>query len=392
VKVKILFKFILMGLLLSSTLFAEVKWSVENSNFLLSQASYVPLEDERYIYDYNRFRLRVDWQQDNYFATAIGDGVSYLGSDFVDSFSFSYLKHLRSDTPFRTQTSFNDLDNGSAYAKLYRLYVGYDDGKNRVVAGLQNINIGVGRIWTPSNLFNPKNTYALEPDETFPVLALYGAHYVDEKSQVYAAVSQRHDHSFKYLGGVKQSFESTDVSLNIIKSDQTTMFGYSIEGDLADTGIEVRSEGAYIKTNLKTTLQTLSAKENEIDFFQGLIGADYAFQNGLNLTVEGLYSSHIFSYADAIVDLNNEINGNMTLSHFYLATMMSYDFNIYLSGALLYIESFNASNSRFVSPTLTYTLNDNNRFDLGALIQGGPSDSEFGLFGNSYYLKYTLSF
>lgn len=100
-----------------------------------------------------------------------------------------------------------------------------------MVAGLQNINIGVGRIWTPSNLFNPKNTYALEPDETFPVLALYGSRYVGEKSQVYAAVSQRYDHSFKYLGGVKHSFESTDISLNIIKSDQTTMFGYSIEGD-----------------------------------------------------------------------------------------------------------------------------------------------------------------
>jgi len=387
-KVKILFKFISMGLMLSSTLFAEVKWSVENSNFLLSQASYVPLEDEQYIYDYNRFRLRVDWQKDNYFATAIGDGVSYLGSDFVESRSFGFLKQVRSDTPFKTQTSFNDFDNGAAYAKLYRLYAGYDDGKNRVVAGLQNINIGVGRIWTSSNLFNPKNTYALEPDETFPVLALYGSRYVGEKSQVYAAVSQRYDHSFKYLGGVKHSFESTDISLNIIKSDQTTMFGYNIEGDLSDTGIEVRSEGAYIKT----TLQTLSAEENEIDFFQGLIGADYGFQNGLNLTVEGLYSSHIFSYADAIVDFNNEINGNMTLSHFYLATMMSYDFNIYLSGALLYIESFNDENSRFVSPTLIYTLNDNNRFDLGALIQGGPSDSEFGLFGNSYYLKYSLSF
>jgi len=384
VKSKLLF----LVLLLSGTLFADVKWRVENSNFLLSQASYIPLENEQYSVDYDRFRLRVDWQEDNYFATAIGDGVSYLGSDFVESLSFNYIKHLRSDTPFETQTAFNDFDNGTAYAKLYRLYAGYDDGKSRVVAGLQNINIGIGRIWTPSNLFNPKNTYALEPDETFPVLALYGAHYVDEKSQVYAAVSQKHDHSFKYLGGVKHSFASTDVSLNIIKSDQTTMFGYSIVGDLYDTGIEVHSEGVYIET----TLKTFTTGENEIDFFQGLIGADYAFQNGLNLTVEGLYSSHIFSYTDAVLDLNNEINNNMTLSHFYMAGVMSYDFSIYLSGALLYIESFNDDNSRFISPTLSYTLNDHNQLTAGAFIQAGPADSEFGMFGNSYYLKYVLSF
>jgi len=71
---------------------------------------------------------------------------------------------------------------------------------------------------------------------------------------------------------------------------------------------------------------------------------------------------------------------------------MSYDFSIYLSGALLYVESFNDENSRFISPTLTYTLNDNNQFNVGALINSGPSDSEFGMFGNSYYLKYLLSF
>ena len=381
-------KVLSLAVLLAVPLFAEVKWRVENSNFLLSQASYVPLEDEQYTFDYNRFRIRADWQQENFFATAIGDGVSYLGSNFTKSHSFGYLKLLHSDTPFQTQTSFNDFDKGSAYAKLYRLYAGYDDGKSRVVAGLQNINIGVGHIWTPSNLFNPKNTYALEPDETFPVLALYGSHYVMEKSQVYAAVSQREDHSFKYAGGYKYTFESTEVSLNVIHSEQTTMFGYTIVGDLSDTGIEVRSEGAYIES----TLPVLGSLEQEVDFFQGLIGADYSFQNGLNVTVEGLYSSKAFTYLDAISNLNSELNGNMTLSHFYLGSMMSYDFNIYLAGSLLYIESFNDSNSRFVSPTLTYTLNDNNQFNLGALIQGGPNKSEFGMFGNSYYLKYVLSF
>ena len=381
-------KILSLSILLSTSLFAEVKWRVENSNFLLSQASYIPLEDEQYTYDYNRFRLRMDWTNDNYFATAIGDGVSYLGSNFVESRSFGLFKQLKSDTPFKTQTSFNDFDNGSVYAKLYRLYAGYDDGKSRVVAGLQNINIGVGQIWTPSNLFNPKNTYALEPDETFPVLALYGSRYVTEKSQLYGVVSQRKDHSFKYAGGYKHTFESTEIALNVMHSELTTMLGYTIVGDLSDTGVEVRSEGAYIKSDLNT----LGSTENEVEFFQGLLGADYAFRNGLNLTVEGLYSSKAFTYLEAISNLNGELGGNMTLSHFYLGGMMRYDFSIYISGALLYVESFNDENSRFISPTLTYTLNDNNQFTAGALINSGLDSSEFGMFGNSYYLKYLLSF
>ena len=74
------------------------------------------------------------------------------------------------------------------------------------------------------------------------------------------------------------------------------MLGYTIEGDLGDTGIEVRSEGAYIES----TPPVLGAAEQEVDFFQGLVGADYAFKNGLNLTVEGLYSSKSFTYLDAV--------------------------------------------------------------------------------------------
>jgi len=69
-----------------------------------------------------------------------------------------------------------------------------------------------------------------------------------------------------------------------------------------------------------------------------------------------------------------------------------YTFNIFLDGSLLYIESFNDTNSRFISPTLTYTLNDYNTFVLGAMIQNGSKNSEFGMFENSYYFKWTFSF
>ncbi|RLA76430.1 MAG: hypothetical protein DRG30_02820, partial [Epsilonproteobacteria bacterium] len=163
-------------LLLNSLLFGEalagMEWRGENTNYTLSQGSLIPTDEERYIYNYNRLRLYGEWKEDAFFLTAIGDSVNYLGEKYVNSTSFDFIRQLRSDTPFKTQTSFCDYDEGSTYGRLYRLYGGYDDGKNRIVLGLQNITMGVGHIWTPSNLFNPRNTYALEPDETFGVMAL----------------------------------------------------------------------------------------------------------------------------------------------------------------------------------------------------------------------------
>ena len=288
------------------------------------------------------------------------------------------MKLSHSDTPFKTQTNFNDYGDGAIYAKLYRLYGGYEDSDNRVVVGLQNISMGVGRIWTPTNLFNHKNVYALEPDEVFGVYAVSYTRYLDDTSHVRVVASQKRDHSFKYAARYKAVLDFAEIGINAISSNETKMLGYEIEGDLADTGIELRSEGAFIKNNE--------------DFFQGIIGADYGFENGVSIVAEALYSSEKFSYQEILQNLDSEILSNLTSSHFYTGLTLSYSFNIFLDASLLYIESYNNNNSRFISPSLTYTLNDNNSFILGAMIQNGASSSEFGSSDNTYYFKWALSF
>ncbi len=257
--------------------------------------------------------------------------------------------------------------------------LGYDDGINRVVAGLQNISMGVGHIWTPTNLFNSKNSYALEPDETFGVLALSYTRYFKNSSSLNMVISQKKDKSYKYAINYKLSLDTTDITLNMIKSNAIEMIGFSIEGDLGESGIEYRSEGAYINSG-----------DNE--FFQGIVGANYAFVNGINLSLEALYSSKTFTYNQILATLNTPIGTSMKNSNLYIGAIISYNFNIYLSSALIYIESIEDKNSRFISPSLTYTINDNNSLSIGAIIYNGSSDSEFGILDNSYYIKYMLSF
>lgn len=139
---------------------ADFDYRVQNSNFTISQGSINPPSDKTYLYNYDRLRFRFDYTQDNFFTTIMADGVNYYGGNYVDSPDFEFVKERKSDTPFKTQSAHNPYGNGSVYAKLYRAYSGYEDDKNRVVVGLQNITMGVGRIWNPTNLFNPRNTYA----------------------------------------------------------------------------------------------------------------------------------------------------------------------------------------------------------------------------------------
>ncbi len=365
-------------LLLTSILSAEFSYGVENSNISVSQGSVAPYVDKTYVYNYDRLRFRGDYLEGDFFFTLIGDAVNYYGEDFVESLDFKYIKLFEADTPFGAQTSYREYGKGSAYAKLYRLYGGYEDDKNRVVVGVQNVSMGVGRVWNPTNLFNPRNSYALEPDETFGVLGVSYARHLSDNSSLRVVASQKGDESFKYAGLYNAYLNFADFGVSVISSDETKMIGYEIEGDLADSGVELRSEGAYIK--------------NEVEFFQAILGADYGFVNGVSVGVETLYSSESFSYVDALLNYDSEIAQNLVYSNFYTALTLSYSPTIYLDTALLYIESFNDKNSRFVSPTAVYTLNDYNSFTLGVMIQGGEEDSEFGAFENSYYLKWLLSF
>ncbi|MCD6433817.1 MAG: hypothetical protein J7L21_07230 [Sulfurimonas sp.] len=358
-------RLLFLVLLFPHVMMAEVSFRVENTNITI---------DESELYNYDRLRFYADYTQDNFFGTFIVDGVNHYGHDYVNSNDFNYLRLSKSDTSFSTQLNFHNYYEGSTYAKLYRVYGGYEDDKNRVVAGLLNITMGVGRIWTPTNLFNPKNIYALEPDETFGVAGISYTRHLDETSHIKVVASQKADHGFKYGGQYRAFLEFGDIAVDLVSSDDTKMVGYEIEANLADTGVEVRSEGAYIKSTLST--------EEDIEFFQGIVGADYAFVNGITLIAEALYSSESFSYEEIRLNLDSEIVSNLVYSNFYTAFSLSYSFNIFLDGLLIYIENFNDSSSRFISPTLTYTLNDYNSLSLGAMLQNE----------DSYYLKWVLSF
>ena len=354
-------------------LFAEFDTRIENSNFTISNDST--------LYNYNRLRLQSNYSDENFFATFIGDGINYYGKEYIGLSSFNYFKLEQSDTPFRTQTNFKNYGNGEAYAKLYRLYGGYEDEKNRLVVGLQNIAMGVGRIWTPTNIFNPKNSYALEPDEVFGVAALSYTCHLDDMSQMSVVTSQKEDHGFKSALRYKTFLLFADVALNVIHSNETKMVGYEVEGNLADTGVEVRSEGAYIQHQFEN-LETKT-------FTQMIVGADYGFKNGVTLVGEMLYSSDTFSYNELLQNQSSDIVSNMVNSNLYTALGVSKSFNIFLDGSLSYIASVDGKSAHFLSSGVTYTLDDYNSFSLGALLYRGDT---LGEVGDSYYFRYGLSF
>ncbi|MDP3301138.1 MAG: hypothetical protein Q8S36_04135 [Sulfuricurvum sp.] len=355
----------------------ESQSTYENSNFTLSSA--LNGNGHQTLYNYNRFRVNEQIRDGQWFAVAIGDIENILGRELIQSNAYKIASAVTTDTPFSTQTKTYDYDEGQMYAQLYRLYAGYADEKHTVSLGLQKVSMGVGRIWNPTDLFNPKNPLALEPDEVYGSFALSYTYAFGSLSQITAVAAQRADKSFKYAGRAKGYLGMADAAIDVVSADDVSMIGYELEGELLETGVELRSEGGWFDDKV------LDRK-----FIQGLIGADYGFENSFMLIGEWLHTSRTFEQ-ELRFRIPSGALSNLVRSKDYVAISCGFQFDPLLYGTLSTI--LNAHDGSFYTgPVLRYSLEDDMLLGLGMMFYEGKSGSEFGALGQTYYVNFKITF
>jgi len=352
--------------------------TLENSNFTLSKV--LVSDDERVLYNYNRLRFSDKMKEGNFFMTLIADIDHYYGADYIHSDEYAYLSQINADTPFSIETPAKNYGKGVVFGRVHRFNMGYVDEKNRVVFGLQKVTMGVGRIWTPTDLFNPRNPLALEPDQIYGNVALSYTYALGTLSQAMGVVAKRHDDSYKYAGRVKTNIGVADIAVDLFSSNDAQMIAYEIEGNLFETGIEWRSEGGHYRDKIL-----------DKDFYQTILGVDYGFVNGLTVMAEWLHSSKTYLPEEILLTQNSTLSNNRHLSSDYLGASAAYDFNLLFNGAISMIYG-PEDQSSFISPLIEYSLGDDASLALGALLYTGESQSEFGNTGNSYYLRWKVTY
>ncbi|MDD5406463.1 MAG: hypothetical protein PHE73_05950 [Sulfurovaceae bacterium] len=357
----------------------ENEYSIENTNFTLSAVPYSS-NQERIFYNYNRLRFDYTLKEENWYINFIGDIDNYYGKQYIQSDEYQFFRTLHADTPFKIETDAFDYGGGELFGRIHRLNIGYNDEKQRLVFGLQKITMGVGRIWTPTDLFNPRNPLALEPDQIYGAYALSYIYSLNKTTEAMGVISQRNDNSYKYAGRIKGNIGFADVALDLLQSDDAQMIAYELEGDLFDTGVEWRSEGGYFKDKILDKA-----------FYQGILGVDYGFQNGVTAVLEWLHSSKTYSALEILDMQNSTLANNRFTSSDYLGSSLSYDFTLVLQGSMSMIYNLD-DNSLFLSPILVYSLDDETTISLGALLYGGNEKSEFGSLDHRYYLRLKKTF
>jgi hypothetical protein len=328
---------------------------------------------EPYTLDLNRLRLELKGQ----LAPTVSFDVQYdnevlLGS-YLQTAQFQVQKSQPSPQYWSLQSTYVDRPTLYGVHGLYRAQLQVALGDTDVRIGRQRIAWGTGRFWSPIDLLNPFSPVALEPQERLGVDAVLVDHKfgpVSRLAAVYApshapgedsGALQWHDNArgvdFSFTGG---RFSGDDV------------IGVDLAGQIGQAG--VRAE-----------LTRVRSREGKV-FARSLVGIDYAFANTLTMSAELYHDGSGADSPDGYDFLALVTGARQTLAQHYFGLHAGYEITPLLK--------FNADivlnlddHSRFISPSLTFSIRTNLDGSLAVRWFSGPTRSEYAGVPDGVYLS-----
>ncbi len=255
-----------------------------------------------------------------------------------------------------------------------RFYLRQDFDFGNIRIGRQRIAWGTGRIWNPTDLFNPINPtafYKIEKDGADAVSATINLGDFTDVSLVYNPVNNLNNHNF--AGRFRTNFDEFDVSLMAGRFDERTVLGLDFAGNLSGAG--VRGEGIYEFAN--------SISNN--GFLKFILGMDYQFTPKLyglieyHYNGEGKIDKNKYEYSRLI---KGEI---LNLSKNYIAISLMYQISALVNLTATNINNLN-DGSGFLNATLVYSAAENIDLTSGTILFWGSNLTEYWFYPSSVYL------
>ncbi len=260
-----------------------------------------------------------------------------------------------------------------------RLYIRKIFPFGRITIGRQRIQWGTGRIWNPTDLFNPINPtsfYKIEKDGADAVSARIVLGNFSDLNLVFNPLEKINQSNYGFR--LRTNFFNYDFSLMAGRFDGGNVVGADFAGNLGDAGI--RGEGLFAFPS--------SSKPS---FFKYILGVDYQFNPKLYALLEfhfnGEGEKNKYRY-----DFNKLLKGEIiNMGRIYLAVSFSYEATPLLKLTFLNIDNFQ-DGSGFVSASGNYSLTENSYLDAGVQLFYGSNFSEYWYYPNSFYFEWEYYF
>lgn len=328
---------------------------------------------ERYTLDLNRLRLELKGQLTADVAFDLQYDNEVLLGSYLRTSQFLQLKDQPPPQYWSAQANYVDRALLYGVHRLYRAQIRMAFGDTDLRIGRQRVAWGTGRFWSPIDLLNPVSPVALEREERLGVDAVLIEHKFGPLSRlaaVYAPsrLAGQDSKALQWHGNAR----GVDFSVTAGRFRGDAMVGLDLAGQIAAAG--VRAELSRVRPRAGSA------------FVRSLVGIDYAFANTLTLGAE-FYRDGSGAGSTAAYDFLALMSGSrQTLARRYLGVRAGYEITPLLKLTTDIVVNLH-DRSRFVAPSLTYSMRTNLDGSLGVRWFSGRTGSEYARPPDAAYLS-----
>ncbi|RMH18589.1 MAG: hypothetical protein D6698_06885 [Gammaproteobacteria bacterium] len=253
---------------------------------------------------------------------------------------------------------------------LYRGWIRYEQDNIRFTAGRQRLAWGSGRIWNPTDRFNPVQPTALEPDQKTGVDALAMNWFysdVGSLAGVLAPGKSRRGLARKTALRWQDTVGEFDLSILGARVGQEDALGLDLTGNLGQATIRFES--------------LFSDGGGLTGYSQWIAGVDATWYpvmlpNGLYLAAELFYNDDPTVSSNALSLLNQSSDRLQSHTNYQLGFLAGYDLTpLWRLEALTIFDLEHPS--WFVAPSLKWSWMENIDLTFSSRLFGGQSIGEF---------------
>ncbi len=256
-----------------------------------------------------------------------------------------------------------------------RLYFWQGFKSGSVVLGRQRISWGTGRIWNPTDLFNPINPasyYKIEKDGADAISAKYAFGNFTDLNVVYNPQEKIKNSNYGFR--FRTNYHEYDMSVMGGYFDSRIVGGLDFAGNMFNAG--VRGEG-IISVNKD------SANDNFVKF---IIGIDNQFTPELYALVEYHYNGE-GKTDKSEYDFSRLARGEIqNLSRNYICFSAAYQINALTNVSVTNISNLN-DGSGFVNTVISFAAKEFLTLNLGSQVTYGSEKSEYWYYPFSLFMQ-----
>ncbi len=247
-----------------------------------------------------------------------------------------------------------DETNILMLSNLDRLNVDYTYQNLELTLGRQRINWGKNLVWNPNDIFNTANFLDIDYEEKSGTDAMRLRYNIGKMSQLDVAYTTNKEfESQKSIWALAfhSVYKTCDYQLIAAKYYSGFMFGLGWESNLNNFGF--KGESSYFT-------------EDSINIFVSSLSLDYAFKNGINWMISGLYNGGFD--ADNNMDIINILNNRLNAKNLFpsrLAFFNRFSGNFGPAWQWSFGTVYGTQNSfTILIPEIHYRIADNWEIDL----------------------------